>query len=51
MFRRELGAYTVSFGFSLPDEHFHAPDEFMRLASFERGQRAVCMLLERLAGL
>ncbi len=48
IFRRELGAYTVSFGFGLPDEHFHAPDEFMRLASFERGQRAVCMLLARL---
>jgi acetylornithine deacetylase/succinyl-diaminopimelate desuccinylase-like protein len=44
-----LGAYTVSFGFALEDERQHAPDEFFRLNSFERGQRAYCLLLERLA--
>lgn len=48
MFLETLGAYTVSFGFGLEDEQFHAPNEFFRLASFERGQRAYCMLLERL---
>jgi|DewCreStandDraft_5_1066085.scaffolds.fasta_scaffold00086_49 acetylornithine deacetylase/succinyl-diaminopimelate desuccinylase-like protein len=48
MFLDILGAYTVSFGFGLEDEQFHAPNEFFRLASFERGQRAYCMLLERL---
>ncbi|MER3405305.1 MAG: dipeptidase [Chloroflexota bacterium] len=48
MFLDTLGAYTVSFGFGLEDEQFHAPNEFFRLASFERGQRAYCMLLERL---
>ena len=48
LFRRELGADTVIFGFALPDERFHAPDEFFRLASFERGQRAWCRLFEEL---
>ncbi len=48
MFLETLGAYTVSFGFGLEDEQFHAPNEFFRLASFERGQRAYCLLLERL---
>ena len=48
LFLDHLGAYSVSFGFALPDEKFHAPDEFVRLASFHRGQRAYAMLLERL---
>ena len=48
LFRRHLGADSVSFGFSLGDERFHAPDEFYRLQNFERGQRAVVLLLERL---
>jgi acetylornithine deacetylase/succinyl-diaminopimelate desuccinylase-like protein len=49
LFRRELGADSVIFGFALPDERFHAPDEFFRLASFERAQRAWCRLFEELA--
>jgi acetylornithine deacetylase/succinyl-diaminopimelate desuccinylase-like protein len=48
LFRTHLGADTVSFGFGLDDEKFHAPDEFTRLASFDRAQHAYCMLLERL---
>ena len=48
LFQRELGAATVGFGFALDDERFHAPNEFFRLASFARGQRAYAMLLERL---
>jgi acetylornithine deacetylase/succinyl-diaminopimelate desuccinylase-like protein len=48
LFRRELGADTVIFGFALPDERFHAPDEFFRLASFDRAQRAWCRLFEEL---
>ena len=48
LFRTHLGADTVMFGFGLPDEQFHAPDEFFRLSSFERGQRAYVMLLEEL---
>lgn len=48
IFLRHLGAYSVSFGFGLNDERFHAPDEFFRVASFDRGQVAYCMLLEKL---
>lgn len=51
LFLRTLNADTVSFGFLLDDEQFHAPDEFFRLASFERGQRAYCRLLEELGRL
>jgi acetylornithine deacetylase/succinyl-diaminopimelate desuccinylase-like protein len=47
-FLTNLGAYTVMFGFGLGDEQIHAPDEFMRLGSFERGQRAWTLLIERL---
>jgi len=45
-FLSHLNAYTVSFGFGLEDENIHSPDEFFRLRSFERGQRAYCRLLE-----
>lgn len=48
IFLRELGAYAIPFGFSLPDERVHAPDEFYRVASFERGQLAFCKILVRL---
>jgi acetylornithine deacetylase/succinyl-diaminopimelate desuccinylase-like protein len=50
LFLQHLGVYTVSFGFALNDERFHAPNEFYRLKNFERGQQAYCMLLQRLAG-
>ncbi len=45
---QNLGVYTVNFAFGLEDEHIHAPDEFFRLGSFERGQVAYCKLLHRL---
>lgn len=45
---RALGAYAVNFAFGLKDENVHAPNEFFRLSSFERGQKAYCMLLNRL---
>jgi acetylornithine deacetylase/succinyl-diaminopimelate desuccinylase-like protein len=48
LFLQELGVYTVSFGYGLSDEKYHAPDEFFRLSSFERGQTAYCMLLHKL---
>jgi acetylornithine deacetylase/succinyl-diaminopimelate desuccinylase-like protein len=49
LFLEQLGAYTVSMAFSLPDENTHAPDEFFRLSSFARGQQAYCMVLHKLA--
>jgi acetylornithine deacetylase/succinyl-diaminopimelate desuccinylase-like protein len=48
MFLKELNAYTVNFAFGLMDENIHAPDEFFRLSSFRRSQKAYCMLLNRL---
>jgi len=48
VFERYLGAPSVMFGFGLHDEHFHAPNEFFRLSSFDRGQVAHGKLLERL---
>lgn len=51
LLRSNLGAYTVNFAFGLEDEGAHAPDEFFRLSSFERGPRAYCRLLQRLAGI
>ncbi|OON42037.1 peptidase M20 [Izhakiella australiensis] len=49
LFQQQLGVCTVIFGFGLPDENFHAPNEFFRLAQFARGQRAWGALLLRLA--
>lgn len=48
LFREELGTYTASFGFALPDERIHAPNEFFRFSSFRRGQAGYCHLLQRL---
>jgi len=49
LFLDHLKAHTVSFAFGLEDEGAHAPNEFFRLSSFERGQTAYCKLLYRLA--
>ncbi len=49
LFLKELGAYTISFGFALDDDTVHAPDECYRLSSFETAQKAFCMLLEAMA--
>ena len=48
LFLQHLGAYTIVFAFGLSDERQHAPNEFFRLSSYERGQRAYGMLLHRL---
>ncbi len=48
-FQAYLGVYTVSFGFGLPDERIHSPNEFFRRSSFRRGQTAYAMLMDRLA--
>ncbi len=49
MFQESLGAYTINFGFGLPDENIHSPNEFWRLSSFDKAQKAYCMLLHELA--
>jgi acetylornithine deacetylase/succinyl-diaminopimelate desuccinylase-like protein len=48
MFLEHLRAYTIVFGFGLEDERLHSPNEFFRLSSYEKGQKAYGMLLERL---
>jgi acetylornithine deacetylase/succinyl-diaminopimelate desuccinylase-like protein len=48
-FLKILGIHMVNFAFGLKDENIHAPDEFFRIRSFELGQKAYGMLLERLA--
>ncbi|MEW6184251.1 MAG: dipeptidase [Thermodesulfobacteriota bacterium] len=47
-FLNTLGVYTVIFAFNLEDEGEHAPNEFFRLSSFERGSKAYVLLLNRL---
>ncbi len=49
-FLKYLGAHTIGFGFGLDDECIHAPNEFFRLSSFRKGQRAWCLMLHELAG-
>ncbi len=48
LFLETLKAYTVVFAFGLYDERQHSPNEFFRLASYERGQKAYGMFLERM---
>lgn len=49
LFMDQLGVYTVTFGFGLPDENIHSPNEFWRMSSFRRAQTGYAMLLEELA--
>jgi acetylornithine deacetylase/succinyl-diaminopimelate desuccinylase-like protein len=49
LFLKSLGAYTIVFAFGLEDERQHSPNEFFRVSSFDRGQKAYGMLLNRLA--
>jgi acetylornithine deacetylase/succinyl-diaminopimelate desuccinylase-like protein len=48
LFLQYLNAYTIVFAFGLQDERQHSPNEFFRLSSYERGQKAYGMLLHRL---
>jgi len=48
LFQEHLEVESIGFGFALHDEQIHAPNEFFRIASFERGQDGWCRLLERL---
>ena len=48
-FLTELGVYTVTLAFALEDERHHGPDEFFRLASFEKGKKAFGLVWEKIA--
>lgn len=51
VFQEMLGLDTLMFGFAMPDEDIHAPNEFFRLSSLEEGLRAWPMLLTELGAL
>ena len=48
IFQEMLGLDTLMFGFAMPDEDIHAPNEFFRLSSLEEGLRAWPALLTEL---
>lgn len=48
IFQELLGVQTLMFGFALPDEDIHAPNEFFRLASLADGLSAWPRLLEQI---
>jgi len=50
IFAELLGIDTLMFGFAMPDEDVHAPNEFFRLSSLEEGLHAWPLLLSRLGG-
>ncbi|MFK4529296.1 acetylornithine deacetylase/succinyl-diaminopimelate desuccinylase-like protein [Bradyrhizobium japonicum] len=49
IFKELLGVDTLMFGFNLPDEDVHAPNEFFRVSSIVLGLQAWSLLLQELA--
>ncbi|WP_213959483.1 dipeptidase [Variovorax sp. dw_954] len=49
IFKQTLGIDTLMFGYNLPDEDVHAPNEFFRLSSIQDGTRAWTKLFAELA--
>lgn len=47
----ELGMHATMFAFGLDYEQLHAANEFFRLESFGKTQKAYCMLLEEFEAL
>jgi acetylornithine deacetylase/succinyl-diaminopimelate desuccinylase-like protein len=47
-FQRILGAPVLLVGFGLPGENAHAPDEWMSIANFTTGMRAIATLWDEL---
>jgi len=48
LFKETLGINTLMFGYNLPDEDVHAPNEFFRLTSMHDGAKAWALLLSEL---
>ncbi|MBR0670226.1 dipeptidase [Neoroseomonas soli] len=48
IFQEMLGLDTLMFGYAMPDEDVHAPNEFFRLSSLEEGLRGWPLLLSEL---
>jgi acetylornithine deacetylase/succinyl-diaminopimelate desuccinylase-like protein len=51
VFKQRLGLDTVPMSFSTGDEDYHAPNEFFREASFDRGLTAWARVYQALAAL
>ncbi|MGY4408301.1 acetylornithine deacetylase/succinyl-diaminopimelate desuccinylase-like protein [Bradyrhizobium sp. LB7.1] len=49
IFQEMLGLQTLMFGYNLPDEDVHAPNEFFRIASLAEGLSTWPRLLEELS--
>lgn len=49
MFDTILGHSPVMLGFANPDDHAHAPNEFMRLDNYETGIRTLCRYWDAVA--
>jgi acetylornithine deacetylase/succinyl-diaminopimelate desuccinylase-like protein len=50
-FEQILGLPVVLLGFDPPDQHAHAPNEWMDLTNYERGIRTVVRMWDEVAGL
>jgi acetylornithine deacetylase/succinyl-diaminopimelate desuccinylase-like protein len=50
-FEQVLGLPVVLMGFSPPDDHAHAPNEWMDLTNYERGIRAIVRMWDEVAAL
>jgi acetylornithine deacetylase/succinyl-diaminopimelate desuccinylase-like protein len=50
-FESLLGLPTLLMGFGLPDEHNHAPNEWLSLENFAGGMRSVALLWEEIGSL
>ncbi len=48
VFKEMLGVDTLMFGYNLPDEDVHAPNEFFRIRSIGEGLRGWSLLLDEL---
>lgn len=48
VFKEMLNVDTLMFGYNLPDEDVHAPNEFFRLSSIGEGSRGWALLLDEL---
>ena len=49
VFDHVLDRPPIFLGFANPDDHAHAPNEFMRLGNYETGIRTICWLWDDLA--
>ncbi|MCC7280844.1 MAG: dipeptidase [Acetobacteraceae bacterium] len=49
LMKQHLGIDTVAMSFSTGDEDYHAPNEFFRLSSFDRGLKAWCGVFPAIA--